>query len=175
MPTFVLGELLIIAVFVQLNQRGFSWIQTGYAPLSEGLIPWMGHMILPWITLAAVQAAVYTRLSRGSLIDTLGEDYIRTARAKGLSERRVVYRHGLRAAMVVSQLGIDVGALLGAVNGVDRGLGRRGPGLDSVAAIAPGNLPVIIGFVLIASLFVVGANIIVDAAYALLDPRVRIS
>jgi len=85
MPTFVLGELLIIAVFVPLNQRGFSWIQTGYAPLSEGLIPWMGHMILPWITLATVQAAVYTRLSLGSLIDTLGEDYIRTARAKGMS------------------------------------------------------------------------------------------
>jgi peptide/nickel transport system permease protein len=177
MPTFVLGELLIIAVFVPLNQRGFSWIQTGYAPLSEGLIPWMGHMILPWITLATVQAAVYTRLSRGSLIDTLGEDYIRTARAKGMSERRVVYLHGLRAALtpVISQLGIDVGALLGGVIVVEQVFGLSGLGQDSVQAIDTGNLPVIIGFVLVASFFVVAANIIVDAAYALLDPRVRIS
>ena len=177
MPTFVLGELLIIAVFVPLNQRGFTWIQTGYAPLSQGLIPWMGHMILPWITLAAVQAAVYTRLSRGSLIDTLGEDYIRTARAKGLSERRVVYRHGLRAALtpVVSQLGIDVGALLGGVIVVEQVFGLGGLGQDSVQAINSGNLPLIIGFVVVAAAFVVVANIIVDAAYALLDPRVRIS
>jgi peptide/nickel transport system permease protein len=177
MPTFVLGELLIVAVFVPLNQHGFSWIQTGYAPLSEGLIPWMGHLILPWITLAAVQAAVYTRLSRGSLIDTLGEDYIRMARAKGLSERRVVYRHGLRAALtpVVSQLGIDIGVLLGGVLVVEQVYGLSGLGQDSVQAIDTGNLPVILGFVLVASLFVVVANIIVDAAYALLDPRVRIS
>jgi peptide/nickel transport system permease protein len=89
----------------------------------------------------------------------------------------VVYRHGLRAALtpVVSQLGIDVGALLGGVIVVEQVFGLSGLGQDSVQAIDTGNLPVIIGFVLIASLFVVVANIIVDAAYALLDPRVRIS
>jgi peptide/nickel transport system permease protein len=177
MPTFVLGELLIILVFVPLNQRGFTWIQTGYAPLSQGLIPWMGHMILPWVTLAAVQAAIYTRLSRGSLLDTLGEDYIRTARAKGLSERRVIFKHGVRAALtpVVSQLGVDIGALLGGVIVVEQVFGLSGLGQDSVAAISTGNLPLIIGFVLVASAFVVAANIIVDAVYAVLDPRVRIS
>jgi peptide/nickel transport system permease protein len=177
MPVFVLGELLIIGVFLPLNQHGISWIQTGYYPLSQGLIPWMGHMILPWVTLAAVQAAVYTRLSRGSLLDTMGEDYIRTARAKGLSEARVIYRHGLRAALtpVVSQLGIDIGALLGGVIVVEQVFGLPGLGSDSVQAIATGNLPVIIGFVLLASVFVVTANIIVDMSYALLDPRVRIS
>jgi peptide/nickel transport system permease protein len=99
MPTFVLGELLILAVFVPLNQHGFHWIQTGYSGLSNGFIPWAGHMILPWITLATVQAAVYTRLSRGSLPDTMGEDYIHTARAKDLSGRRMIMRHGLRAAL----------------------------------------------------------------------------
>src|SRR6266571_7435669 len=88
MPVFVLGELLILFVFLPLNEHGVTWISTGYAGLSGGLIPWMGHMILPWITLATVQAAIYTRLSRGSLLDTMGEDYIRTARAKGLTERR---------------------------------------------------------------------------------------
>jgi peptide/nickel transport system permease protein len=177
MPTFVLGELLILAVFVPLNQHGFHWIQTGYSGLSNGFIPWVGHMILPWITLAAVQAAVYTRLSRGSLLDTMGEDYIRTARAKGLSERRVIMRHGLRAALtpVVSQLGIDVGALLGGVIVVEQVFSLPGLGYDSVNAISTGNLPVIIGFVIVAAAFVVIANILVDLSYALLDPRVRIS
>ena len=177
MPTFVLGELLILAVFVPLNQHGFHWIQTGYSGLSKGFIPWVGHMILPWITLATVQAAVYTRLSRGSLLDTMGEDYIRTARAKGLTERRVIMRHGLRAALtpVVSQLGIDVGALLGGVIVVEQVFSLPGLGYDSVNAISTGNLPVIIGFVIVAAAFVVVANIIVDLAYAGLDPRVRIS
>jgi peptide/nickel transport system permease protein len=177
MPTFVLGELLILAVFVPLNQHGFHWIQTGYSGLSKGFIPWVGHMILPWITLAAVQAAVYTRLSRGSLLDTMGEDYIRTARAKGLSERRVIMRHGLRAALtpVVSQLGIDVGALLGGVIVVEQVFSLPGLGYDSVNAISTGNLPVIIGFVIVAAAFVVIANILVDLSYALLDPRVRIT
>ncbi len=176
-PTFVIGELLIIAIFVPLNQHGFSWIQTGYYPLSQGVIPWMGHMILPWVTLATVQAAVYTRLSRGSLIDTLGEDYIRTARAKGLSERRVVFRHGVRAALtpVVSQLGVDIGGLLGGVVVVEQVFGLSGLGQDSVQAIATGNLPVIIGFVIVAAAFVVVANIVVDMCYALLDPRVRLT
>jgi len=176
MPAFVLGELLIIGVFLPLNEHGISWIQTGYAGLSTGVVPWVGHMILPWITLATIQAAVYTRLSRGSLLDTMGEDFIRTARSKGLSERRVVLRHGLRAALtpVVSQLGVDIGALLGGVIVVEQVFGLPGLGFESLQAINTGNLPVIIGFVLVASAFVVVANIVVDMAYALLDPRVRI-
>ena len=137
MPVFVIGELLILFVFVPLNQHGFTWIQTGYAGPSQGLVTWTGHMILPWITLAAVQAAVYTRLTRGQLLDTLGEDYIRTARAKGLSERRVIFRHGVRAALtpVVSQLGVDVGQLLGGVVVVEAVFGLGGLGQVSVEAI----------------------------------------
>jgi len=140
-------------------------------------VTWMGHMILPWITLATVQAAVYTRLMRGQLLSTLGEDYIRTARAKGLSERRVIFRHGVRAALtpVVSQLGVDVGALLGGVIVVETVFGLGGIGQVSVQAIDTDNLPVVIGFVLLAAAFVVVANIIVDLLYAILDPRVRIS
>jgi peptide/nickel transport system permease protein len=177
MPVFVIGELLILAVFVPLNQHGFTWIQTGYAGPSQGLGVWTGHMILPWITLAAVQAAVYTRLTRGQLLDTLGEDYIRTARAKGLSERRVTFKHGVRSALtpVVSQLGVDVGQLLGGVVVVEAVFGLGGLGQVSVEAIYTDNLPVIIGFVIVAAAFVVVANIIVDLAYALLDPRVRIA
>jgi len=176
-PTFVLGEILLLIVYLPLNEHGYHWINTGYAPLSNGFLTWAGYMILPWITLATVQAAVYTRLSRGSLLDTLGEDYVRTARAKGLSERRVVYRHALRGALtpVVSQLGIDVGTLLGGVVVVENVFAVNGLGQGAVAAIANGDLPTIIAFVLIASAFVVVANIVVDLLYAVLDPRVRIS
>ena len=177
LPVFVIGELLILVVFVPLNQHGFSWIQTQYSGPSNGLLTWSGHMILPWITLAAVQAAVYTRLMRGQLLDTMGEDYIRTARSKGLSERRVTFKHGVRSALtpVVSQLGVDVGQLLGGVVVVEVVFGLGGIGQVSVEAIDTDNLPVIIGFVIIAAIFVVVANIIVDLAYALLDPRVRIA
>ena len=177
LPTFVLGQLLLLGVFLQLNKHGFTWIQDGYAGPTQGLSTWAGHMILPWITLATVSAAVYSRLSRGSMLETLGEDYIRTARAKGLSERRVVLRHGLRSALtpVVSQLGIDVGTLLGGVVVVESVFGIGGIGQDSVLAIEQGNLPVIIGFVLVAALFVVVANIIVDVCYSVLDTRVRLA
>jgi len=177
LPVFVIGEFLILVVFVPLNQHGISWIQTGYAGLSEGFATWTGHMILPWITLAATEAAIYTRLMRGQLLDTLGEDYIRTARSKGLSERRVVFRHGVRAALtpVVSQLGVDVGALLGGVVVVEVVFGLGGLGQVSVEAVSKGDLPVILGFVILASIFVVVANIIVDLLYAVLDPRVRLT
>jgi peptide/nickel transport system permease protein len=176
LPTFVLGQLLLWGVFLQLNKRGFTWIQDGYMGPTQSITGWVGHMILPWIALATVSAAVYSRLSRGSLLDTLSEDYIRTARSKGLSERRVVFRHGLRSALtpVVSQLGIDVGTLLGGVVVIETVFGIGGIGSDSVAAIDQGNLPVIIGFVLVAAVFVVVANLIVDFCYTLLDPRVRI-
>ncbi len=177
MPTFVIGEFLLLIVFVPLNQHGFHWIQDQYVGPSQGIVTWAGHMILPWITLAAVQAAVYTRLMRGQLLSTLGEDYIRTARAKGLSERRVIFRHGVRAALtpVVSQLGVDMGQLLGGVVVVEVVFGLGGLGQVSVQAIQTEDLPVIIGFVIVAAAFVVVANIVVDLAYAMLDPRVRIS
>lgn len=177
LPTFVLGELLLLVVFLPLNQHGFTWIQDGYAGPSKGVGAWVGHMLLPWITLAVVQAAVYTRLSRGQLLDTLGEDFIRTARAKGLTERRVIYRHAVRSALtpVVSQLGVDIGQLLGGVVVVETVFGLGGIGETSVQAIYTDNLPVIIGFVIVAALFVVVSNLIVDLCYALLDPRVRLS
>ncbi|MBO0775241.1 MAG: ABC transporter permease [Actinobacteria bacterium] len=177
LPTFVLGQLLLWAVYLQLANHGFSWIQTGYEGPTESLSGWAGRMILPWITLATVSAATYSRLSRGSLIDTLGEDYIKTARAKGLTERRVIFRHGVRAALtpVVSQLGIDIGALLGGVVVTEIVFGINGLGYDTIHAVITGDLPVILGFVLVGAVFVVVSNIIVDLCYAVLDPRVRIS
>ncbi|MHB1432332.1 MAG: ABC transporter permease [Streptosporangiaceae bacterium] len=175
-PVFVVGEILIVVVYVQLNNAGIHFIQTGYTPISQSFTGWLGTMILPWVTLATVQAAIYTRLSRGSLLDTLGEDYIRTARAKGLSERRVLYRHAVRSALtpVVSQLGIDVGALLGGVIVVEQVFGLQGIGQQTVAAITNGDGQLVLGFIILAALFVVVANLVVDIAYAMLDPRVRI-
>jgi peptide/nickel transport system permease protein len=177
LPVFVLGEVLLLVVYVPLNQNGYHWINTGYYPLTQGFVGWAGTMLLPWVTLATVQAAVYTRLSRGSLLDTLGEDYIRTARAKGLSERRVIYRHALRGALtpVISQLGIDIGTLLAGVVVVEQVFGVNGLGSDAVNAISQGDLPTILAFVLLASAFVVVANIVVDLLYSVLDPRVRLS
>jgi len=116
-------------------------------------------------------------LSRSSMLDVLGEDYIRTARAKGLRERRVVLRHGLRAALtpIVTQFGIDVGELIGGAVITETVFSMQGLGYTAVQAITNDDLPVILGIVIIASAAVVVANIIVDFAYAILDPRVRLS
>lgn len=172
MPTFVLGQVLLAGVFLQLNKHGVTWIQNGYASPAQGLPAWLGHMILPWVTVATGSAALYSRLVRSSLLETLGEDYIRTARAKGMTERRVIVWHALRPALtlVVSQLGVDVGTLLGGAVATETVFGLGGLGQGSVQAIGAGDLPVIIGLVLLATLFVVLASIITDFCYALLDP-----
>ena len=112
MPTFVLGLLLLLFFFYDLSKAGLHWFPAvGYVPFTTNPFEWARHLILPWFTLAVVSAAAYTRLSRSSMLDVLGEDYIRTARSKGLGERRVVLRHGLRAGLtpIVTQFGIDVG------------------------------------------------------------------
>ena len=122
-----------------------------------------------------VIAATYSRLTRSSLLEVLGEDYIRTARSKGLSEHRVVYRHGLRSALtpVFTQFGIDIGTLLGGVIVTEQVFGLPGLGQLALQSVTNQDLPVIIGTVLLASFFIVVANVLVDLGYAMLDPRVR--
>jgi peptide/nickel transport system permease protein len=134
------------------------------------------HLILPWFALALLLAATYTRLTRGSMLDVLGEDYIRTARSKGISENRVTYTHGLRSALtpVVTQFGIDLGQLIGGVVVIETVFSLPGLGKAAIDAINQQYLPVIIGIVLFASAAVVVANILVDIGYAFLDPRVRL-
>jgi peptide/nickel transport system permease protein len=136
----------------------------------------MRHLILPWLTLALISAAAYTRLSRTSMLEVLGEDYIRTARAKGLSERRVIVRHGLRSALapVVTQFGVDVATALGGAILTESVFGLPGLGYESVHAINDQDLPVIVGIVIVAAAAVILANIAVDLMYAVLDPRVRL-
>ena len=177
MPSFLLGLLLLYFLYFQLTLAGIRIFPPGgYVPLSEGVGPWLNHLILPWLTLALVSAAIYTRLTRGSMLDVLGEDYIRTARSKGISERRVIGRHGLRSALtpVVTQFGIDLGALLGGAVVTEKVFGLPGLGKASLDALTQQNQPVIIATVLLASTAIVVANIAVDFVYAILDPRVRL-
>ena len=177
MPTFLLGLLLLYFFYFRLTLRGIAVFPAGgYAPFSDGPGQWFLHMVLPWFTLALVSAATYTRLTRASMLDVLGEDYVRTARSKGISERRVVMRHAFRAAMtpIVTQFGIDVGALIGGVVVTEYVFSLPGLGKTAIDAINLQDLPVIIGIVLFASAAVVIANILVDLVYAVLDPRVRL-
>jgi peptide/nickel transport system permease protein len=177
MPTFVLGLLFLLVFYYDFTIHGIrAFPGAGFTPITQNPFQWLRGLILPWFTLALVSAAAYTRLTRGSMRDVMGEDYIRTARAKGLSERRVIFRHSLRAALtpVVTQYGIDVGVLLGGAIITEYVYGMPGLGYTAVAAIIQSDLPVIIGVVIVAAAAVVVANIVVDAFYAVLDPRVRL-
>lgn len=173
MPVFITALTLLYL----LTYRIRIFPQAGYVPLQDDPVEWLYHLLLPWITGALLQSAFYTRLTRGSLLDVLGEDYVRTARAKGLNERRVIYRHGLRSAItpVLTQFGMDVGASLSGALVTEWVFGLQGLGQLSVRSMTAGDLPVIMAIVLLAALFVVIANIIVDVAYAVLDPRVRLT
>jgi peptide/nickel transport system permease protein len=177
MPVFVLGLLLLYVFYFQFAKHGIHIFPgQGYVYFTESPSGWFKSLVLPWITLALISAAVYTRLTRGSMLEVMGEDYIRTARSKGLRERRVTYRHSLRSALtpVVSQFGIDLGTLLGGAIITEYTFGLPGLGYEAVHAIENQDLPVIIGIVIIATTAVVVANIIVDILYAVLDPRVRL-
>ena len=177
MPTFVLGLLFLLFFYYELTIHGLALFPgSGYTPFTTDPFQWFRGLILPWFTLALVSAATYTRLTRGSMLDVMGEDYIRTARAKGLSERRVIFRHSLRAALtpIVTQFGLDVGILLGGAVITEVVFGMPGLGYTAVQAITQQDLPVIIGVVIVAATAVVVANIVVDAFYAVLDPRVRL-
>ena len=137
---------------------------------------WFQHLILPWLTLALVTAATYTRLTRSSMLEVLGEDYVRTARSKGMSENRLITRHALRAALtpVVTLAGLDIGTSLGGVIIVETLFGVTGLGWTVIQAINVQDEPVILGITILAAAFVVVANLIVDILYAVLDPRVRL-
>lgn len=145
-------------------------------PITRDPGEWLRHMLLPWATLAVVGTGTYTRIARGSMLETLNQDYVRTARAKGLSERRVMYKHALPPAMtpVMTLVGLDLGGLLGGTIITERIWGLNGVGSLAVQAVETGDLPVIMGTVLIAALFVVLANLLVDVLQALRDPRVRL-
>jgi peptide/nickel transport system permease protein len=146
-----------------------------YVGITTNPLLWARNLVLPWITLAFLYAALYARLTRAGMLETMGEDYIRTARAKGLPERRVVVKHGLRAALtpIVTIFGLDLGLLLGGAILTETTYSMPGLGQFTILAIQNQDLPEIMGVVMIASFFIVIANMVVDILYAVVDPRVR--
>ncbi len=176
-PEYWLGLILL---YLFANDIGRVKVFPGsgsYVPLTSDPWGWFTSLILPWIVVAAGSAAIYARLIRGSMIEVMSEDYIRTARAKGLTERRVILRHGLRSAInpIVTIFALDIGVLLGSAVLVETVFDIPGIGRLSYDAITHSDFPIVQGTVLAAALFIIVANIIVDIAYAYLDPRVRYS
>ncbi|WP_319567728.1 ABC transporter permease [Cohaesibacter marisflavi] len=175
-PTFVLGMLSLYCLYFLPRKAGFMLFPAGgYKPFLDNPADWAWHLVLPWTTLALVTAAIYARLTRGQLLQVLGEDYIRTARAKGISEGKVIYKHAMRATLtpLITQLGADIAFLLGGSIVIEQVYGLQGVGALAVQAVANQDRPIIIGVVMLGGLFIVMANIIVDLLYTLLDPRMR--
>jgi peptide/nickel transport system permease protein len=172
-PVFWLGLMALYLFWEKLH-----WLPgTGYTPFSEDPSQWFLHFILPWAVLALLFAAFYARMVRGSLLETFGADWMRTARAKGLSERKVVFKHALRASLtpVVSMFGADLGTLLGGAIITETVFNLPGLGTYVVRSVQNGDIPVIMDVVVFAGIAVALMSLVADILYALLDPRVRYS
>ena len=146
-----------------------------FVPLTQNPLLWARNLVLPWVTLAFLYAALYARLTRAGMLETMGEDYIRTARSKGLPERTVIVRHGLRAALtpIITIFGMDLGALLGGAIITEHTFSLNGLGQFTIEAINNQDLPEILGVTMLAAFFIIIANLVVDILYAVVDPRVR--
>ncbi len=146
-----------------------------FVPLTQNPALWARNLVLPWVTLAFLYAALYARLTRAGMLETMSEDYIRTARAKGLPERTVIVKHGLRAALtpIITIFGMDLGLLLGGAILTEVTFSLHGLGLFTIEAIQNQDFPEIMGVVMLASFFIIIANLFVDILYAYVDPRVR--
>ena len=173
-PVFWLGLMALFIFWKKLHLLP----GTGFVPFGEDPLQWFLHLLMPWTVLALVHAAFYSRMLRGNLIETMSEDYIRTGRAKGLSERRVVLKHGLRASLtpVVSLLGVDFAILVGGGAIITESIfNLQGLGNYAVTAVYGGDLPVMLGVVSFAGIAMTLLSLAVDVVYAYLDPRVRYS
>ncbi|WP_018349212.1 ABC transporter permease [Longispora albida] len=168
LPIFFTG-LLSLALFLPTG--------VSYVSITDDPLAWAKNLLLPWITLAFLYAALYARLTRAGMLETMGEDYIRTARAKGLPERIVVTRHALRATLtpILTVFGLDIGLLLGGAVLTESTFSLPGIGRYAIDAINNNDLPQVLGVTMLAAFFIVVANLIVDLLYAVADPRVRLS
>lgn len=176
MPAFLVGILLFYVMFYWLHEIGFPIFPgSGYVSLLHSPLGWASHLILPWLAIAIPSAAGFARLTRTSMLEVLGEDYIRVARAKGAGSRRVLWIHALRSAStpVVTHFSVELGQLLGGAVLVETIFGLPGIGQLAVEAINDQDRPVIMGCALVAAVVVVVANIATDLLYPVIDPRVR--
>lgn len=178
-PAYWLGEVLSLITQGGLHSSIFRWVPAaGYVSPTQNIGQWALHLLFPWLSLAALYAGIYARVLRAELVNALNEDYVRTARAKGLSERRILVRHALRCSLtsIVSLFGLDFGALIGgAALLTEVVFGLPGVGQLTYNSLQDLDLPVIMGTVLYGAFFVVLANAVVDVLYAYLDPRVRLA
>lgn len=170
-PSYLAGLLGIFIFGFRLNMVPVS----GYVPLTQDPVEWLWHLVLPWIVLALLNAAIYTRLTRGQMLEVMGEDYIRTARAKGLSERRTIGLHALRNVMipVATVFGLDLGSLLGGVVITEKVFSMQGLGSLLLDAVSNLDLQVLVGVTLFSAFLIIVANFVVDVSYGLLDPRIK--
>jgi len=173
-PYYLFALLVWLYVTIVWQVPGFDH---GYTPLTDNPADWFLGLILAWIALGIFGSTQYTRYSRGAMVEALSEDYIRTARAKGLPNRTVVYKHGLRAAMVpiVTIFGIDVGTLLAGTIFTEKIFNIPGIGLWGLAGVGAKDLPVVQATALFGAFVMIIANLLVDLVYSALDPRVRLS
>jgi peptide/nickel transport system permease protein len=162
---------------IALDLFSYKWqiFNVVYVGFTQNPVQWARNLVLPWVCLAFLYSALYARLTRSGMLETMSEDYIRTARAKGLPERTVVVKHGLRAALtpLVTIFGMDIGLLIGGAIITEVTFSLHGLGLFTIEAIQNEDFPEIMGVVLLAAFFVVIANLIVDILYTVIDPRVR--
>jgi peptide/nickel transport system permease protein len=175
-PAYWLGLVAIYLFSKDLGKVVPVFAGAGqYTPITQDPLAWASALALPWLVLATSFSAVYARFLRSNLLDVMGEDYIRTAKAKGLAERRVVLKHGLRSAVtpVVTMFGLDLGILLGGAILIEAVFNIPGIGRLAFDAIQKSDLPMVQGTVLIGALAIVVMNLVVDVVYAFLDPRVR--
>jgi peptide/nickel transport system permease protein len=172
-PTF-LTALLLLELSAYLNRSGLLWLQSGYVPITHNPGAWLGRMILPWIAVAATQAGLTARITRSAILDVLGEDYIRMARAKGVDQRRILLRHVLRPAIipVITTAAAGFGTLLGAAAIVDQTFALNGIGQALLTAVKSGDLMTIMGTVLITVILICLASLVADIAQKILDPQV---
>ncbi|WP_405776940.1 ABC transporter permease [Streptomyces sp. NBC_00859] len=172
LPMFFTG-LVSLALF------GTNWKiwDVHFVPFTDNPAEWAWNLILPWCTLAFLYSALYARLTRAGMLETMGEDYIRTARAKGLRERNVVVKHGLRAALtpLVTIFGMDFALLIGGAVITETVFSFQGMGAYAIQGVTGSDLPVVMGVTLVAAFFIVICNLLVDLVYAAIDPRVRLS
>jgi len=172
-PVYLVGLLGILVLGFTLDVVPVG----GYVPFAESPVDWAWHLVLPWLVLAFSHAAVYLRLTRSQMLETLGEDYIRTARANGLRESTVVGKHALRNVLlpIVTVFGIDLGALLGGAVITERVFSLPGLGGLLIDAVNQRDLPLLLGCTLFAAFLIVLANVLVDLCYGVLDPRARLT